>query len=237
MAFLHPNQGSVTDPWPFVNVGSIPRGEDAIGMDVDGDGGMDVISSHEGDTMGIYVHWAPADPALYLAPEAWGMPALIPQSHGRGWMFALSMDVNGDGRMDIVAGNKDDYFNERNSIGDLGWFEAPAVDMRNLDSWTYHSIDHIGWTMSIIAYDVNGDTFKDLLVTDRNADPDHMGARWLQNPGQDWDQPWLSHFLGDLAGPRPTFMAVGDLDEDTVDEFIVPLSEQAKVIILNRGSR
>lgn len=236
MVYLHPASGVLSEPWPSVNVGSIARGEDALGMDVDGDGAIDIVSSHEGDTMGIYVHWAPIDPTLYMLPEAWGDPGLIPHSKGRSWMFALPMDVNQDGRMDLVAGSKDDYEYGRDSVGDIGWFEAPVKNRRDLDSWAYHSIGLAGWTMSIIAYDVNGDGFDDLLLTDRNADVDHMGARWLQNPGEDWDQPWLSHFLGDLAGTRPTFMAFGDLDGDDIDEFIVPLSDQAKVIILHRTS-
>ncbi|MEX1143338.1 MAG: VCBS repeat-containing protein [Anaerolineales bacterium] len=234
MIFQQPGLDQVKQPWPFVNVGSFPSGEDAIGVDLDGDEMIDIVSMHEGDTLGIYVHWAPTDPALYLYPEAWIAPQLIPSSSGRAWMFAIQMDVNKDGHGDIVAGSKDDYFNDRNSIGDLGWFEAPSQDKRGLDAWEYHSIGPSGWPMSIIAYDVNGDGHDDLIVTDRNAGPEHMGARWLRNPGADWEQPWRSRFLGEMAGTRPTFMSSGDFDGDGLEEFVIPLSDEGQLIILRR---
>ncbi len=233
--FQHPGYELVDEPWEHVSVGVVPRGEDAMGMDADGDGVIDIVSSHEGDTLGIYVHWGPTDPESYMEPKAWGEPVLLSKPPGRGWMFAIPMDVNDDQHIDIVAGSKDDYYNDRNSVGDLGWFENPGHDKRDLENWDYHSIDHMGWTMSIIPFDVNGDGNMDLIVTDRNADEDHMGARWLRNPGANWEQPWKSKFLGDLAGTSPTFMAIGDLNSDGLDELVIPLVDRNKIVILARN--
>ena len=229
--FQHPGFADAASPWPSVQVGNVARGEDALGADLDGDGAIDVISSHEGDTLGIYVHWAPSVPQDYLVASKW-QTELLPASQGRGWMFAILMDVNRDGLLDIVAGSKDDYFNNRNAVGDLGWFEAPAKGKRDLDRWRYHTIGHVGWTMSLIDYDVDEDGDLDLLVTDRNADKDHQGPRWLENPGPPWAGEWTSHFMGDLAGTNPMFMSTGDLDQDGIDEFVIPFIDKFRVLIL-----
>lgn len=231
--FQHPGYGNEDSPWTSVIVGNVPRGEDALAIDLDGDGVQDIVSSHEGDTLGIYVHWAPANREDYLNAAAW-QTELIPESQGRGWMFAISMDVNQDGILDIVAGSKDDYFNDRNSVGDLGWFEAPRENRRNLDEWRYQSIDHTGWPMSIIAHDLDDDGDLDLLVTDRDSDDEHQGARWLENPGPPWEDEWSSHFLADLAGTSPVFMAMGDFDLDGSLEFVVPLLDENSLVILKR---
>jgi hypothetical protein len=232
--FQHPGYENLDEPhWPSVTVGNVARGEDAFAFDFNGDGNADVVSSHEGDTLGIYFHWAPSDSDEYWDPNAWDSNNLLRDSHGHGWMFAIPLDVNLDGRTDLLAGSKDDYFNDRNSVGELAWFEAPAEDQKDLKNWTYHSIDHVGWTMSIIPMDINADGFPDLIVTDRNADPEHMGARWLENPGGDWDEPWSSNFLGDLMGTRPTFMDTGDLDGDGNAELVIPVPDETRIAILS----
>lgn len=230
--FLHPGVENLNEEWPFVIIGSAPRGEDAFGIDLDGDGAVDAVSAHEGDTLGMYVHWAPSDPALMLNQDEWHTE-LIPSTQGKAWMYAIPLDVNRDGAMDIVLGAKDDYYNNRNAVGDIGWLEAPAGDRRNLANWTYHTMDHAGWPMSIIAHDVDGDGDPDILLTDRNSDEDHMGARWLENPGQNWGGEWVSHFFPGLEGSHPGFMSFGDFDNDGFTDYMFPLWAEKQMAILN----
>ena len=233
--FLHPGVQNLDKEWPFVIVGSVPRGEDAFGLDLDVDGAIDVISAHEGDTLGMYVHWGPRDPALMLNPDEW-QTELIPTTQGKAWMYAISLDVNLDGNTDIVLGAKDDYYNNRNAIGDIGWLEAPTGDKRNLNNWVYHTMDHAGWPMSIIAHDVNGDGDPDILLTDRNSDEEHMGARWLENPGGNWEKEWTSHFFSGLKGSRPGFMSLGDLDDNGDAEYVFSLWQQDYIGLVNDES-
>ena len=42
-----------------ITVGKSPDGEDAVFFDADGDGTLDIISSAEGSSRKIQVHWAP----------------------------------------------------------------------------------------------------------------------------------------------------------------------------------
>jgi hypothetical protein len=233
--FLHPGIGNLESEWPFVIVGSVPRGEDAFGIDLDGDGAMDVVSAHEGDTLGMYVHWALIDSASMLNGDAW-RTELIPSTRGKAWMYAIPLDVNLDGATDIVLGAKDDYYNSRNAVGDIGWLEAPSGDKRILGNWVYHTMDHAGWPMSIIAHDVDADGDPDIMLTDRNSDEEHMGARWLENPGQNWEEQWVSHFFPGLEGSRPGFMGFGDFDNDGAVDYMFSLWAEKEMAIVNGGA-
>ena len=230
--FLHPGLENLDKEWPSVVVGSVPRGEDAFAMDVDNDGAVDIVSAHEGDTEAMYVHWAPTDPTQLLNPSIW-KTQLIPSTQGKAWMYAISLDVNLDGNTDIVLGAKDDYYNNRNAVGDIGWLEAPVEEKRNLNNWVYHSMGHAGWPMSIIAHDIDRDGDQDILLTDRNSDEDHMGARWLENPGSIWDQEWTSHFHNGLQGSRPGFMGMGDFNNDRVMDYTFSLWAENQLAILD----
>jgi len=226
---LHPGNENLNRPWPAVVVGKAPRGEDAFAIDLNGDGNMDVISSHEGDTLSLYVHWAPEDPEDYLISGKWKSEK-IEESAGHGWLFAVSMDVNEDGRMDIVAGSKDDSFNDRNTIGEIAWLETPT---KNRDEWLYHPIDHVGWPMSIEPIDLDDDGDLDILLADRNADEKHQGLRWLENPGEDWDEEWKSHFVDGFKGERPMFLGIGDLDDDGILDLAVPIDLANEMAIVS----
>ena len=58
--YVHPGKDAVKQRWPAVTVGEVEKPEDAVFADLDGDGVLDVISSTEGETKTIFVHWAPA---------------------------------------------------------------------------------------------------------------------------------------------------------------------------------
>lgn len=226
---LHPGLKDLDGGWPSVVVGNEPRGEDAFAIDINGDGNVDILSSHEGDTLGLFVHWAPSKPEDYLNPDLW-MSERIEVADGHGWMFAVAMDVNEDGQVDIVAGSKDDFFNDRNSVGELAWLETPTEDR---DEWLYHPIDHVGWPMSIEAIDLDQDGDLDILVSDRNADEEHQGLRWLENPGENWTEEWTSHFVAGLEGARPMFLGLGDLDGDGMQDLAVPIDVENEIVLVS----
>jgi hypothetical protein len=229
MIFLHPGFEKLGEEWPSIVVGNEARGEDAFAIDLNGDGNMDIFSSHEGDTLGLFVHWAPSNPDDYFDEELWVSERIL-VADGHGWMFAVPMDVNEDGKMDIVAGSKDDFFNDRNSIGELAWLETPIDDQ---EGWQYHVIDHVGWPMSLEPIDMDQDGDLDVLVSDRKADEEHQGLRWLENPGKDWDEEWESHFVSDLEGARPMFLGIGDLDGDGRDDLAVPIDQINEVFLVS----
>jgi hypothetical protein len=215
-AYLHPGFDAVREPWPAVTVGETPNVEDAAWADLDGDGSFDVISSCEGSTRELFVSFAPSDPGDFLDPSAWTTGS-IPAASGKKWMYALPLDVDGDGRMDIVAGAK-----QGGAV--VAWQRSPE-DPRDLDSWTMHEISAAGWVMSIDAVDMDGDGLVDLLISDR-ARSDVHGVRWLAQPQDPAGR--TAAWPGVLIGARkrsPVFVAPvlgGDRESPEVEAVVVP---------------
>jgi hypothetical protein len=196
-----------------VTVGQVAAPEDAVFVDLDQDGAMDVVSCCEGDTKTVFVHWAPREREQYLDPAAWRtepIPALKDMAQ---WMFCLPLQVDGRQGMDLVLGAKGDG-------AKVGWLEAPK-EPRNLAGWRWHPICAAGWIMSLVAQDLDDDGDPDLIVSDRKGD--NRGCFWLEHPG-----------LGDNAGNAwkmtritPTreevmFLDLVDLDRDGWEDIVVP---------------
>ena len=127
-----------------ITVGKSPDGEDAVFFDADGDGDLDIISSAEGNSRRIQVHWAPPV-GNYTRESEWRTETLY--ADGSQWMFAVPMDVDRRRGPDLIVGGK----NERASIG---WLESPA-DPRRAGDWKYHRLSDAGWIMSLIVKDMN----------------------------------------------------------------------------------
>lgn len=197
-ACLHPGPDAVRSSWACVTVGQTPGVEDAVWVDLDGDGNVDVVSSLEGQAQAVTVSFAPADPAEFLDSASWRTES-FPVTQGRRWMYAVPMDVDGRRGIDLVIGGK-------RAGGMLGWLESPE-DPRNLGDWKLHTISPAGWVMSIDAIDMNDDGRVDLLVSDR-ASPAGNGVHWFERPLDPAapDAVWRSHLVG--TGVRnPAFVA------------------------------
>jgi hypothetical protein len=213
--YLNPGPAAAKDPWPAVTAGPVGDVEDAVFVDLDGDGAVDVVSCAEGATKGVFVHWAPTDPADYLDPSEW-QTDMLPASAGLRWMFAEPMQVDGRYGVDIVAGGKD-------AGAKVGWFEAP-MNPRDLAAWSFHAMSGVGWTMSLILRDMDSDGDVDVVVTDRYNNVGLQGARWLENPGTGsplQSSPWPNHFVG-AQGEQAMLSAMVDLDRDGLLDLIVP---------------
>ncbi len=172
--YLNPGPARAREHWPAVTVGRVGDPEDAVFVDLDRDGAIDVVSSCEGKTRSLFVHWAPRDKNRYLDETAWNTEP-IPASAGRQWMFCLPFDVDGRNGSDLIAGAKGDG-------AELGWFESPESP-RDLDTWKWHAVRPAGWIMSILPADMNGDGTTDLLVSDRKGP--HRGVFWYERFGTD----------------------------------------------------
>jgi hypothetical protein len=210
--YVNPGHAKAKDKWPAVTVGKTPSVEDAVFADLDGDGAMDVISSCEGRTKTVFVHWGPKDKKAYLTAAAWRQEVL-PASKGRmQWMFAAPMQVDGVNGVDIIAGAK-------GGGGEIGWFEAPR-NPRRLGDWKWHAIGRAGWIMSLITHDMDGDGDLDVVASDRRGGL--RGCRWLENPGpgQAQAKAWKNHFIGG-QGAEVMFMKIADLDGDGAADVVV----------------
>ncbi len=197
--YLHPGAAKSKDPWPAVTVGEVKSGEDAVLVDLDGDGALDVVSSCEGKTRSLFVHWAPVDPAHYLDPKAWKTVAIPATVDRMMWMYALPMDVDGIHGIDLIAAGK-------GKGAEIGWLVAPE-NPRDLAAWRYESIHAMGWVMSIQFADMDADGDQDVLYDDRKGE--RRGIYWLERA----EGRWRCHALPD-SDRENMFLSTGDLDAD-----------------------
>ena len=198
--------------WDRLEIGKAENVEDALLVDIDGDGWMDVVSSTEGQNQKVIVHWGPDNDVDYYDSAKWTSETLY-DNESR-WMYAINWDVNKDGHPDLVLGGKD-------KGGTTGWLEAPPQS-RQITAWKYHPISPIGWTMSLLKEDMDRDGDLDLLLSDRRGTL--SGVRWLENPGPNSPllrASWKNHMIG-AAGWEVQFISYTDLDGDGSKEVVVP---------------
>ncbi len=224
---FHPGPAGVKEKWPAVTVGNVPGVEDAVAADLDGDGVVDVISSAEGKSRTISLHWGPASPQSLRDATAWQTVRLPASNDKMMWMFALPLQLDGRHGLDLVAGGK-----SRDAA--LGWFEAPA-NPRELADWQWHELRRVGWLMSIVAADMDGDGDADIVFTDRKGPA--SGAYWLENPGAGPLQrsPWREHTIGVVQQPA-MFLQLADFDGDRLQDVFVAVQPK-EIVWLRRLDR
>ena len=223
---LNPGPAKAKLPWPAVTVGRVAGAEDAVFADLDADGNLDVLTSTEGKTKTLFVHWAPSDRGDYLDAGAWRTEPIPGSQSKQSWMFALPLDVDGAYGIDFITGSK-------GANASMSWFESPG-DPRKLEEWKIHPMHPASWVMSIRSADIDRDGDTDILYSDRKAD--ESGIYWLENPGEAppgaLRAPWRRHLLG-AGGLEVMFLDVADLDGDGFDEIVAAVKDR-DIVILSR---
>ncbi|MEM7369531.1 MAG: VCBS repeat-containing protein [Bacteroidota bacterium] len=211
--YLHPGPGHVDDSWKYVEVPA-PHVEDALPVDLDQDGSVDLLTCSEGDHMRLTIHWGPKDTQSLLDTSHWESVD-IPVSIGKTrWMFAEEMEVDGKHGPDLIVGSKD-------PDATLGWLEIPE-DPRQVEEWQYHEISPANWVMTIKILDINQDGLSDILISDRNGP--HRGVKWFQNPGpqsSNLRSHWASVAIG-MTEADPLFLDVVSSSDNGMLEMWVP---------------
>ena len=226
-AYLKQRHTDGPPSWKAVTVGPAPDVEDALFFDMngdmngdaDGDGTFDVISSTEGETRKILVHWAPRGARDYLDGSKWKTETLF--SDGSRWMFAVPLEGDPHRGPDLVVGGKDDG-------AKIGLLERPAGSgsgsgPRQTSEWRFQKLSDAGWIMSLISEDMDDDGDQDILLSDRRGGL--AGVRWLENPGvrsrAARETPWQNHFIG-AQGREVMLIAAYDFHGDGVKEIVAP---------------
>jgi len=224
--YLHPGYSLVRQQWPSVIVGKTPSVEDAVFMDFDNDGALDVVSSTEGNNKRIYINLAPDNPGDYLDSAKW-TSEVLPASDGlMQWMFAVPAQIDGINGVDIIAGAK-------GGDAKIGWFQAPE-DPNKLSDWKWYPVSPATWIMSIILRDMDSDGDMDIVTSDRKPG-DSNGIRWLENPGETTKQKqaWKNHFIG-ARDFEVMFMDIADLDGDGLEDAIATEYTNQKIVFFRR---
>ena len=211
-AYLHPQRGQEKKIWPAVTVGEVKSPEDAVFIDINKDGAVDLVSSCEGSTRSMFIHWAPQSGKDYLDATKWQTVA-IPVTKGKqSWMYALPMQIDGENSDDLIVSSK-------GKGASVSWLQAPK-DPHNLNEWKLHKLQDAGWIMSLISIDMDHDGDKDVLVSDRRGPA--RGVYWLEYPGTKEAgnlNKWSRHNIGG-SDKEIKFISTGDLDEDGATDVI-----------------
>lgn len=219
--YRHPGTAAVTQPWPVVTVGRVASPEDAVFVDVNRDGVLDVVSCCEGNTRSIHLHLAPTDRGRYWDAAAWSTQRLTPADKPQSWMFCLPLN-SGD-QPALIVGSKGQGASISRLSAEL---EGPALSNIRLQHLT-----DAGWIMSLRAVDMDGDGDRDVLFSDRKGP--NRGLGWLEQPTDPDGTIWKRHLIGGTA-EEVMFLDVADLTGDGVDE-VVAATRSAGVIVCRRG--
>ena len=216
---LHPGDGAVGEPWPSVTVGEAKSPEDAVSVDLDGDGAPDVVSCCEGKTRTVYIHWAPVDRNRYWEKSAWTTEAIPTTANQQPWMFCLPEKEH---RPALIVGSKGGGA----TISRL----VATGDPREGDNWSMRELCEAGWIMSLRSVDMDGDGDRDVLFSDRKGPT--RGVAWLERPADPDAEAWPKHVVGG-TGEEVMFLDVGDLLGDGRPEVVVA-TRSAGVVVLRR---
>ncbi|MBZ2187129.1 MAG: VCBS repeat-containing protein [Bryobacter sp.] len=203
--YLHPPRPRTRQlkSWPATTVGQVCQPEDAVFADLDGDGRDDVISACEqGQPTGVYVHWAPD----------WKTEALTAASPLQRWIYTLPFRFPNDKRTHLITGGK-------LPNADIRWI-SPGDNPRDLSQWKFIAVDLVGWTMSLIAADMNANGADDVLVSDRSGPT--SGIFWLEAPN------FFRHNIG-AKGEEVMFLDYADLNGDGLKDIAAAIRPESIV--------
>lgn len=169
--YLHPGHRQVRQPWPQVTVGKVQSPEDAVLVDLNQDGNWDVVSSCEGKTQTIFLHWAPSRSFQYLDALRWQTQAVSASKNRESWMFAVPFPSVRRDWITLIAGSKGFSASISQITAPLQPSSGPTRIQRLYDA---------GWIMSLRKIDVDADGDYDVLASDRKGKK--SGVLWLENP-------------------------------------------------------
>tara|TARA_R110002110_G_scaffold415860_1_gene658748 strand:- start:77158 stop:78450 length:1293 start_codon:yes stop_codon:yes gene_type:complete len=225
--YLNPGLGKLRTQagWPGIDISGgleIDGIEDAAFADLDLDGHIDtVLSSIEGDTRSLGLHWFGQAPME--ASRSWQAISLTP-GHRAGYMKARAAQIDGIGGADIVAGTK--------TMGDVHagiyWFASPP-DTHATDpvEWREYFVGEIDVkTVTLVLKDMDADSLVDIVYSGRN------GVGWFRNPGHSAlvDDPANAQWERIVVATTGSEYTFCDHDGNGLEDLIVTTSKTSGMV-------
>jgi hypothetical protein len=142
-------------------------------------------------------------------------------------MFALPMQIDDSGGVDLIVGSK-------GRGATVGWLQSPEQP-RNLAAWKFRALRQAGWIMSLLSHDMDGDGDLDVLVSDRKGP--RAGVLWLENPGArraasgaEWTEHSVAKGVGEVM-----FLTTGDLDRDGRRDIVAAVKKVGLLYLRSTG--
>lgn len=189
------NPGVTGEEWQTFDIDECGSIETIRYLDIDGCGVPEIFPNTPGEPQAFYKLVCDANGRgtgeflKYVISEG-------ASGHGMGFV-----DINGDGKMDIVLCN--------------GWLEQPENPFQT--PWTFHQEFSLGSaSVPVLGHDVNGDGLVDLIVGQAHD----YGLHWYeQQQAADGSRSWIKHEI-DMSGSQVHDLWLVDLDLDGELELI-----------------
>ncbi len=222
--YLNPGPAKSKEPWPRIPVGKVNDAEDAIFVDLDGDGWLDVVSCTEGKTRTVFWHQFSGDDNKLTSTQSWSTLPFPATLKKQSWMQAAAMDVDGEYGVDLILASK-------NEGGGVGWLQAPKA-LGDMNGWQYKRLRDAEWIMSLAPRDMDDDGDLDIVLTDRKGA--RTGAYWLENPGVKANlhySGWAEHTIG-AVGRQAMFADLADINGDGLVDVAVAVKPADVVLCI-----
>jgi hypothetical protein len=234
-----------TADWPHVTLptSNLCAIEDVVIGDVDGDGAKDLVFACDALIVGASICFSPAPPntrSELLNDANWNC-VNITAAAGNRHMRAVVADIAGDSAMEIITGGKESsgpcvaaavgYYSNATPTNQASWASA-----------TFTSLNPAGWVMNMYVQDLDGDTFVDIVYSDREPidcptpGGGNQGITVLKATSKGVFAAPVVHLAGE--GDHKWFTLTdwdGDTDLDIVDCRSTALLNTSQVL-LNGGS-
>ena len=203
-----PDGDPACDPWTRHIIGS-PRAHDIEVGDIDGDGGIEIVTRDQGDQGDRIILWKRDTDTTWVQ-------RVLPCPVGEG--LALG-DLDQDGRLDIVIAGR--------------WYRAPEDILH--DPWEEYVFADWPPDAVVKLADMSGNGRLDIVLT--RSEGLH-GVSWFEAPSDPMDAAWTEHIVDDSVDFAHS-LVVCDMNNDGELDIVTAEMHQSSrkrvLVYLNEG--